>query len=72
MNTKIAKIIDHPDLIRDLESKAVLATDIKKYSEHRQKKNLLKDMMQQNEEIKSLKKDIEELKALVGQLVNNK
>lgn len=72
MNTKIAKIIDHPDLIRDLESKAVLATDIKKYSEHVQKKNLLKDMMKQNEEIKSLKKDIEDLKALVGQLVNNK
>lgn len=71
-NVKIAKIIDHPDLIRDMDSKAVLASNIDKYQEHRQKKHFLKNVMNQGEEIENLKKDISEIKELLLQLTKDK
>ena len=69
---KIAKIIDHPDLIRDMESKAVLANNLEKYQEHRQKKHFLKNVLNQSQEIDNLKKDINEIKEMLLQLTKDK
>ena len=71
-NVKTAKIIDHPDLIRDMESKAVLASNIDKYQEHKQKKHFLKNIMNQGQEIENLKKDISEIKEMLLQLTKDK
>jgi protein subunit release factor A len=71
-NVKTAKIIDHPDLIRDMESKAVLASNIDKYQEHKQKKHFLKNVMNQGQEIENLKKDISEIKEMLLQLTKDK
>jgi len=72
MEPKITKIIDHPDLIRDMNTKAVLANNIVKYQEHRQKKHFLKNVMNQGEEIENLKKDISEIKELLLKLTKDK
>lgn len=69
---KIARVIDHPDLVRDMESKAILASDHIKYREYKQKKDLLKSTMRYGEEIDSLKKDVQEIKALLLRLVGDK
>jgi len=69
---KVSKIIDHPDLIRDMESKAVLASDLDKYQQHRQKKHFLKSLINQGEEIESLKKDISEIKEMLLMLTKDK
>jgi protein subunit release factor A len=67
-NVKVSKIIDHPDLVRDMNSKAVLASDLQKYQEHKQKKHYLKNILNQGEEIENLKKDISEIKEMLLQL----
>lgn len=72
MEPKIAKIIDHPDLIRDMDSKAVLANNLDKYQEHRQKKHFLKNVLNQSQEIDNLKKDINEIKEMLLQLTKDK
>ena len=69
---KIAKIIDHPDLVRDMDSKAVLANNLDRYQEHRQKKHFLKNVMNQGQEIENLKKDISEIKEMLLQLTKDK
>lgn len=71
MNTKIARVTDHPDLVRDLESKAILAVDQSKYKEYKQKKDLLKNTMRYGEEIENLKRDVSEIKSLLIQMINN-
>lgn len=72
MNTKTTKIIDHPDLIRDMNSKAVLNTNLEKYEEYKKRKNFLKDLMNQGDEIQNLKKDISEIKELLQALIAKK
>lgn len=69
---KVAKVIDRPDLIRDMESKAILASDTAKYREYKQKKDLLKSTMRYGEEIDNLKKDVQEIKHLLLRLVGDK
>lgn len=68
---KVALVKDHPDLIRDMESKAILASDQLKYKEYKQKKEMLKSTMKYGEEIENLKKDVQEIRTLLQQLVNN-
>jgi len=69
---KVAKIIDRPDLIRDMDSKAVLATDLDRYQQHKQRKHFLKNVMNQSEEIESLKQDVSEIKEMLSQLLKDK
>ena len=69
---KVAKIIDRPDLIRDMDSKAVLATDLDRYQQHKQRKHFLKNVMNQREEIESLKQDVSEIKEMLSQLLKDK
>jgi hypothetical protein len=69
---KVAKIIDRPDLIRDMDSKAVLASDLDRYQQHKQRKHFLKNVMNQSEEIESLKQDVSEIKEMLSQLLKDK
>lgn len=72
MNEKFSKVIDHPDLVRDMNSKAVLASDLEKYQEHRQKKHFLKSLMDQGKEIDNLKQDINDIKQMLIKLTADK
>ncbi len=69
MTIKTTKIIDHPDLIRDMTSKAVLNTNLEKYNDYKKRKNFLKDLMNQGTEIETIKKDITEIKELLQALI---
>ena len=46
INIKTAKVRDNPDLVRDMDTKAILANDHDKYNDHKQKKDLLKKLVQ--------------------------
>lgn len=72
MSDKFYKVIDRPDLVRDMESKAVLASDLDKYQEHRQKKHFLKNLMDQSKEIDVLKQDINDIKQMLIKLTIDK
>jgi len=63
MNMKIAKVKDHPHLVRDMESKAVLNTNYAALVEYRKKK-------QMEEELNSLKSDVGEIKKMLQALLN--
>ena len=56
INIKTAKVRDNPDLVRDMDTKAILANDHDKYNDHKQKKDLLKKLIAQGNEFESLKK----------------
>lgn len=59
---KIAKVQDHPDLVRDLESKAVLNTNYAALLEYKKKKQMVEDM-------DSLKSEVVELKQMMSQIL---
>lgn len=67
-----AKVQDNPDLIRDLETKAILATNKDKFNEHREKREFFKKLMSQGEELNELKHDIAEIKSLLNKLLLDK
>lgn len=60
---KIAKVQDHPDLVRDLESNAVLNTNYAALLEYRKKQQMVKDM-------DLLKPEVVELKEMMGQILS--
>ena len=69
MTKEYLKVIDHPELVRDNKSKAILNNDLdslNKYREERTFKMKLQDVINDNEKIKS---DITEIKNLLEQLL---
>lgn len=60
---KIAKVQDHPDLVRDLESNAVLNTNYAALLEYRKKQQMVKDM-------DLIKSEVVELKEMMGQILS--
>ena len=60
---KLAKVKDHPQLVKDMESKAVLNTNYAALVEYRRKK-------QMEEEFNSLKTDVEDIKKMLQALLN--
>ena len=60
---------DHPDYVRDLDSKALLSTNLKALHSHRSKKqheeNMINTLMSQDIKIKKLERDLEEMKTLL-------
>lgn len=66
------KVIDHPDLVRQKHSKAILNVDVKelnKYKQEREEKMRLKRLLDESDQMKS---DIEEIKSLLRQLIGQK
>jgi hypothetical protein len=63
IDMKLAKVKDHPHLVKDMESKAVLNTNYAALVEYRRKK-------QMEEEFNSLKTDVEDIKKMLQALLN--
>ena len=66
------KVIDHPDLVRDKESNAILNTDLNALNKYKQErdyqlklKNLVKDNEQMKLDVIETKKEISEIKDLL-------
>lgn len=76
----IVKVSDRPDLVKDLETGAVLTVDKRKADEYLAKKsqiNKIRDVQQEMLEIKSklaeienIKNDMCEIKSLLKEIVN--
>jgi len=60
---KLAKVKDHPHLVKDMESKAVLNTNYAALVEYKRKK-------QMEEEFNTLKSDMEDIKKMLQVLLN--
>jgi len=69
MNQKFLPIVDNKDLIRDTNSKAILATNRSKLEEHRKKKKLMEDLISQGDQINVINNEIAEIKAMLQQLI---
>ncbi len=65
---KIAKIKDHICLVRDLDTQAILATDITMVRKHEQKMADLEKEQNREIELKNIKNDIAEIKTLLVRL----
>ena len=59
----IYKVEEHPDLVKDMDSKAVLNTNYAALLEYRKKK-------QMEEEFDALKSDVNEIKTLLSSIVS--
>ena len=68
--SKIAKVIDNNALVRDLDSKAILNTDISALAAHRRNMRSMHIVMNQSERIDGLQRDINEIKQLLAILLN--
>lgn len=69
------KVIDREGLVRDPETKAILANDHKQLHEHREKARFFKSLLEKNQEVDQLKQDMGEMKAMLNQIlaaINNK
>ena len=60
---KIAKVKDHPHLIKDMESKAVLNTNYAALVEYRKKQQMQK-------EVESLKEDVRDIKFTLDKILS--
>lgn len=67
--TKYLKVEGRDDLVREVHSKAILSTDLKKLQEHREKKQFFKSLITQREDINTLKNEIHQIKELLQQIV---
>jgi len=66
------KVKDHPDLVRDTKSKAILNTDVhslNKYKEEREFKMKLHKIVEENQQMKS---EISEIKNLLLKVLEKK
>jgi hypothetical protein len=62
--SKIYRITDHPDLLKDGSCGAILLNDIKKADDYRSRKNMLTKTKSMDEELNTLKSKMAEIDAL--------
>ena len=65
MINDLIPVEEHPSLMRDKRSKALINTDIASLNEYKNKKRMIED-------VNILKNDVQEIKHLLLQLVNNR
>jgi hypothetical protein len=64
MNTaKLVKVQDHPHLVKDMESKAILNTNYAALLEYKRRK-------QMEDEVNSLKEDVQDIKQTLNMIVS--
>lgn len=63
------RITDHPKLVKDTESGAVLNTDVQGLKNYKKQKALL---IKKEDKVAQLEADVAELKALVHSLIQDK
>ena len=61
--SKLLKVEDHPNLIRDSNSKALINTDIASLMEYKKKKQL-------EQEVKTLSQDVQEIKQMLLHIIS--
>lgn len=64
-----AKVKDHKGLIRDMNSKAILNTDTHALIEHRRKKKVMSDLLNQGSRIDKIEDDISQIKNMLSELL---
>lgn len=72
MSIKYLKVENEKSLVRDATSRAILNTDLSAVKKHQLKMKELERTRNREEEINSLKKDIDELRQLLLTLVDKK
>jgi len=60
----LISVTDHPSLLRDKNSKALINTDIAALNEYKNKKKLIED-------VSSLKTEVQDLKRLMLELIHS-
>ena len=63
------KVKDRPDLIRDMNSKAILNKDLNALNKYREERDFKMKLANVVEEHKDLKKDVSEIKDLLNKLL---
>lgn len=64
------KVKDHNNLRRDPKNQAIINVDKEKLFEHRNKKQISNNIQHLNEEVISLKSDVQEIKLLLQQIAS--
>jgi len=64
------QVKDNPHLFRDSNSKGIVNTDYAALQEHRNKRKVTQDILNINNEINTIKEDIDEVKHLLRLLIN--
>ena len=62
------KIVDNENLVRDVQSQAVLNTDMTALEKYRAKRNRDNEISHSLEEVKTLKDEVSEIKEMLTQL----
>lgn len=63
------KVVDHPGLVRDSKSKAIINIDNDAYREYQNKKLLQNKVINITDEINDLKQSVDEIKTLLSQIL---
>lgn len=63
------KVQDHPGLVRDSRSSAIINIDGDAYKEYQNRKNLQKKVSGMSQEISDLKQSVDEIKSLLTQIL---
>lgn len=62
---EIVKIKDHNNLVRDIDSKAILTTDTSALERYKQQTKIFEDRKKEINEFQQMKQDIKEIKELL-------
>ncbi len=63
------KVEDHPNLVRDSKSKAIINIDETSYNKYKSEKLLQSKVINMSEEINDLKESVKEIKNLLSQIL---
>lgn len=66
------KVQDHPGLVRDSKSKAIINVDSDAYKEYQNKKLLQNKVINITDEINEMKQSMDEIKGLLSQILQRK
>jgi hypothetical protein len=64
-----ARVKEHNDLVRDLNSKAILNIDQEALENHRKKKTVMQTIIKNNKKIDELETDVKEIKQMLSCLL---
>jgi hypothetical protein len=67
---RLAKVIENPDLVRDLESQAILNTNENALKAYKIRKQKEKEISQSLNDINNMKQDINDLKTLMQRILD--
>lgn len=72
MSESFLKVKENKDLVRAIDSKAILNTNLKELNKYRQEREERLKLKRLSEDSEKMKSDIEEIKSLLMQLIGQK